>query len=40
MRVKQNRTLLSRSVNKLKRRLIGKVNRIIALLALAEIVNG
>ncbi|HEX7229080.1 MAG TPA: lipopolysaccharide kinase InaA family protein [Candidatus Binatia bacterium] len=40
MRVKQNRTLLSRSVNKLKRRLIAKANRIIALLALADIVNG
>jgi hypothetical protein len=40
MRVKQNRTLLSRSVNKVKRRLIGKVNQIIALLVLAEIANG
>ena len=40
MRVKQNRTLLSRSVNKLKRRLIGKINQIIAVLVLAEIANG
>ncbi|HEX5605833.1 MAG TPA: lipopolysaccharide kinase InaA family protein [Candidatus Binatia bacterium] len=40
MRVKQNRTLLSRSVNKIKRRLMGKINQLIGFLILAEIAYG
>lgn len=40
MRVKQNRTLVSRSVNKIKRWLIGKITQLIGFLILAEITYG
>jgi tRNA A-37 threonylcarbamoyl transferase component Bud32 len=40
MRVKQNRTLISRWVNNIKRPLIGKASRVIRFLILAEITYG
>lgn len=40
MRVKQNRTLVSRSVNKIKRWLIGKITQAIGFLVLADITYG